>query len=182
MGKSKRPNYFKTKTLVSNLRDMTNALPSESEKQEIQANFGALIEFLSTLQKNIASLPSLEEISGVNHALDKLQDFFARAQTNPMIAGAVGIKPSTKVRKKTSDITEEQRVKAKATLSTLQTLPVDEIRSELQKEDHSVAELYAIASELGVRSTKGISRDALAHQISMKIANYRGYQKLSGGE
>jgi hypothetical protein len=180
MSKSKRPDYFKTKNFVASLRDMLSVLPTESEKQETEASFIALIEFLTRLQRNLSALPSAEDMSGVSQAIQKLEELFVKAETNPTLAGIVGLRRLSGVRRSKPMITEEERAEAKAVLADLEALPIDEIRSKLQSETFSVSKLRAIASVMSIKSTKGISRDALTHQITMKIANYRGYQLLRG--
>ncbi len=71
--------------------------------------------------------------------------------------------------------------KARVTLQELEALPVDEIRRRLEGGSTPLTELRAVASLLGIRPVKKLSRDALSHQIAMKIANYRGYQQLRIG-
>jgi hypothetical protein len=62
----------------------------------------------------------------------------------------------------------------------LQSLPFDKIREELLGPTHSSASLRAIAAALGIKTDTRVGRDAMAHQIAMSIANYRGYEQLSG--
>ena len=62
----------------------------------------------------------------------------------------------------------------------MKSLPVDEIRSKLQSESYPMRTLRSVASAVGVRPTKGLSRETLAHQVAMRIANLRGYELLRG--
>lgn len=65
-------------------------------------------------------------------------------------------------------------------MAELEPLPVDDIKARLRDENlYSVAQLRSIAAA-GMRSRRKLGRDALAHQIAMKIANFRGYQRLGG--
>lgn len=181
MSKSRRADYFKTKAFLTSLRKIVSALPTESEKQEIQASFAVLIEFLAVLRENFGTLPSAEDMSEVSQAIQKLEELFVKAETDPVLAGIVGLRRPSKPRRSKSTITEEETAKAKVALADLESLPIDEIRSRLQSRNlHSVSELRAIASVMGIKSIERLNRETLAHQISMKIANYRGYQRLSG--
>ena len=180
MGKSKRPGYFDKKAFLTCLRDILSALPTESEKQEIQANFAVLTEFLTTLKTKIDMLPSTEDMNGVSRVIQNLEELFVKAETNPILAGIVGMSCPSPARERKPATTEEEIAKAKAELATLESLPIDTMRVRLQDRNYSMSELYAIAAELGIRSTKRLNRETLAHQITMKIANYRGYQRLGG--
>lgn len=58
---------------------------------------------------------------------------------------------------------------------------MESIRRELEDpERHSTATLRVVAGQLGIRGTAKLSRETMAHQFSMKIANFRGYQRMSG--
>lgn len=178
MGKSKQTNYLKTKIFIASLRDMVSVLPTESDKQEMQRSFSVVIEFLTSLQKNLDTLPSVEDTNKVSQAIQKLDQLFMKGKTNPVLASALGLRPPTPSRRSKPVVTEEETAEAKLALAKLETLPVDEIRSQLQSEIYSMSQLRAIASVMGIRSTKGINRDTLVHQIAMKVANYRGFQRL----
>ncbi|TET39850.1 MAG: hypothetical protein E3J66_07605 [Dehalococcoidia bacterium] len=178
MGKSKQRNHLKTKTFIAGLRDIVSAVPTESDKQEIQRSFSVVIEFLTSLQKNFDALPSTEDMNKVSQAIQKLDRLFVKAEADPVLASTLGLRRPTPTRRSKLTITEDETAKAKATLAKLESLTIDEIRSQLQSKTYSMSELRAIASVMGIRSTKGINRDTLVHQITMKIANYRGYQRL----
>jgi hypothetical protein len=66
-------------------------------------------------------------------------------------------------------------------MAELESLPVDDIQARHRDENlYSVAQLRSVAAAAGMRSHRKLGRDALAHQIAMKIANFRGYQRLGG--
>jgi hypothetical protein len=72
---------------------------------------------------------------------------------------------------------------AKRSLESLQTLGIDELRANLEDEGlYSARELRGIALLVGLKPNPKTGRASLIHQIGTKIANYRGYQSLSGGE
>lgn len=61
-------------------------------------------------------------------------------------------------------------------LDQLRQMPVDAIRAQLMDSaTYPTGLLVAIATELGIAQARRVGRLALAHQVSMKIANHRGY-------
>ena len=180
MSNPSRKQSFKIRTFLTGLRQTLGALPTESEKEEIQASCTALIEFLSGLQKEVNSIPSAETMDGVRQTVRRLEDLLMKAETNPVLAAAIGLRRPLSARRSTPTMTEDEKIKAKTALTNLELLPIDEIRLKLADEgSYSVRELRAIASAIGIRSTKSLDRIGLVHRITTKIANYRGYQSLS---
>ena len=72
-------------------------------------------------------------------------------------------------------------MRGRAIMAELEPLPVDDIKARLRDENrYSVAELRGAAAVVGIPSHRKLGRQALAHQIAMKIANLRGYERLGG--
>lgn len=183
MSGTKRPDYFQTKTFLGNLKKIVTTLPTESEKLEIQKNLNELTEFLHSMQKVFEILPSIDDMSKVEKSIRSLEELLNDVKTNPTLANIFGLhRPSSSKRKKFI-ITDEEIAKAKEILTQLESISANDIRSRLQDDNlYSVSNLRAIASVMGIKSTEKLNRETLAHQITMKIANYRGYQQLSGQE
>lgn len=181
MSSPSRKQSFKVKSFITGLRQTLGALPTELEKEEIQTSCTELIEFLSDLQKKLNSLPSAETMDGVRETVQRLEDLLTKAETNPTLAAAIGLRRPLSARRSSTAVTEEEEAKAKKVLANFESLPIDGIRLQLSNErSYSVRELRAIASAIGIRSTKNLDRVGLIHRITTKIANYRGYQSLSG--
>ena len=177
MSRRKRSAYFKTKAFLPSLRDMLSALPGQNEKQEIKNSFTVLIEFLSNVRDKLDALPAADDMKEVNLAIKKLEELFAQAGNNPLLASAVGLRTPSLQKRSKLKMTDSDKTNAKAVLTKLESLPVDKIRSELTKEEfYPMSQVRAIGSLMGLRSTAKLSRDALVHQIATKIANYRGYK------
>lgn len=120
-------------------------------------------------------------MGGVKQAIQRVEDMLIKSNTNPVLSAVIGLRRPPASRRIQSEVTHEETIKAKSALINLEKLPIDEIRLKLTDERlYSVRELRAIASAVGIRSTKGIDRAGLVHRIATKIANYRGYQSLSG--
>jgi hypothetical protein len=175
--------YLKMKTFLTGLRNAVDALPTEDERQEIQSKCTQLIEFLSDLQRRVQSVPSRDEVASIKQAIQTLEEFFERATHNPALASIAGLKPfsKTKPRQKSSPIAGEEKTAAESALAKLDKLPLDSMRAELENEAvYPARRLQSIGSILGIKSFKGLSREGLIHQISTRIANYRGDKILRG--
>lgn len=180
MGKRKVSGIFKMKSFLSRLREIVEALPTESEKQEAQKNLATLSQFLMDLKRNFESFPTIEDINNVKVIIQKLEELLTKAKDNPAIAHILGLTPMSIKRRKKITLSEEELTKARTTLTELEALPVDEIRLRLQDESFTVSNLRAIANVIGIKSIEKLNREALMHQITTRIANYRGYQQLKG--
>jgi len=181
MSKPKQSNYFKTKAFLKGLRDALGALPKESERKEIKAILDTLIEFLTSLRENFDTLPSVKDTNKASQAIQKLEELFVQAETDPILASLVGLRRFSPPKRKKPIVTEEEITKAKGVLVELKKLPVDEIRAKLQEQNfYSLSQLRAIASAMNIKPIEKLSRNSLVHQISTKIANYRGYRSLRG--
>jgi hypothetical protein len=175
--------YFKMKAILSGLRNAVDALPTEAEKQEIESKCRHLVEFLSDLQKRVQSAPSDDQVASVKQAIQSLDEFFDRATHNPALASIVGLRPrpQTKPRLKQTTVTDEEKTAAKSMLAKLEKLPLDSMRAELENEAaYPTRQLQSMGTILGIRAFKGLSREGLIHQISTRIANYRGDRILRG--
>lgn len=180
MGETRGGKHPNLKTLMIRLRAVFDGLPTESEKQEMKETTAALIGFLSALRDTIDGLPSGDDVHSAKQALGRLESLLASIEANPVFATALGLRPRAPLRQRTAATGAGDSARAKALLAQLEALPIDEIRAKLQDESLSLEALRLVAAEVGIRQTKRVSREDLSHQVAMKIANYRGYQQLSG--
>jgi hypothetical protein len=159
------------------------SLPSQAEKDEIHAGLDTLVEFLLDLQKDLDSIPAAESLRAVDSAITRLEEILRHAEAKPAIAAVLGVRPAS-VRPTSSKVvaTDAESVRARATLDELQKLPIDQLRSRLDGSEYSMSELRVLASLLGIRATPKLNRDSLTQQVTMKIANYRGYRQLGGDD
>jgi len=181
VAKSKQSTYFQMKEFLVNIRKILNMLPLETEKKEIQSNIDTIVNFLNDIRNNILTIPSSENMSELSKSLQAFEELHKKAETNPILANVFGIhRPKAKKSKK-FQVPEEESLKANKSLSELESIPIGEIRSRLQNDNlYSVSDLRALASIMGIRSIEKQSKETLVHQITMKIANFRGYKQLSG--
>jgi len=181
MSRSKKAEFMKAKTFLRRLQATVQSLPTNAEKRQVQERIAALAEFLENLQGAVNSMPTIESVSQINEALHLLQGLFSKAEANPVLAGLAPAPRGPRLRKSKQGVSEEDITSAKPDLEALQGMPVDEIRAKLLSEDHyGLSRVRAIAAALGIAATEKLSRESLAHQITTKIANYRGYERLSG--
>jgi len=181
MAKSKKAELLKAKAFLGRLQEMVQSLPTEAEKADTREKIGALAEFLKTMQAAVDAMPSIENASKVNEALAWLQDLFSKAEANPVLAGLVPPPAAPRRRKTAQAITEQDLASAKLDVDGLKTMPIEQIRDRLLDENaYSLARLRAMAASVGIRATNKLGRESLAHQITTKVANMRGYDTLSG--
>jgi hypothetical protein len=180
MNKSKKAEYISVKSFMVNLEKLVRGLPTDNEKNEIQNNLKKLIDFFNFLYEAIDMLPSSKDTNKIDQVIKNINNIINEIEVNPAFAVLFGLRGQSLVTKRRQGLKEEEIAKGKIALKNLESLSIDAIRSKLQSEEYSISEIRAIGYELGIKSNKGLNREALAHQITMKIANYRGYKKLSG--
>jgi hypothetical protein len=181
MPKSRKTEFMKANVFLSRLKATVEALPSNEEKQAAQARITALADFLRNLQVAVDSMPTIESVDQVHEALEWLQRLFAKAEANPVLAGLAPASRAPGARKPKAALTEWDMTNAKGDIDALKALPVEGIHAKLLDEDgYSLTRVRAIAVALGIRATEKLSRESLAHQVTTKIVNYRGYEALSG--
>ena len=170
--------FFKTQAFTRSFRALLDSLPSEADRQRTAAELDALIQFLTELRERLTAIPSRDDAIGAREALDRLDAWFTTVKESPIVAAAIGVKP-TAARPKSVPLSSEDIERAKATLATLDPLPIDELRTTLNQ--MAPRELRSVASAIGIRTTQRVAHDAVAHQIATKITNTRGYKSLKEG-
>lgn len=168
------------KSAIGQIRELVGSLPTNEQKAELATLLDTIIRFLTDLRANVGLLPSSEQLTDVDTALKGLEALLDKVSASRILAPAVGTKPRKVIAHSTDP---GARDKAQRQLEELRALPVDDIRARLASEDtYSLADLRSIASAAHVRRTDRMPREAIAHQVAMKIANARGYEGLRGGD
>lgn len=179
MAKSKKTDLTNAREFVTRLQTMVQSLPTETEKNQAREKIAASVEFLQAVQAAVESLPSIESANNVSSALEWLQNLLTKAESNPALAGL--LPETSSPRPKRAGKPQIAPAFASQEIECLNSLSIDELRDKLWDEGvYSVAQLRAIAAELGIPGAARLSRESLARHISTKIANFRGYQKLCG--
>lgn len=171
----------RAKMFAAELRKLLQSMPTKEEREEFDVALGALVDYLSLVRESLRNLPVFEDTEQARRALEIVERLIAEAETRPPLAATLGVRTPS-VRRPAARVGPEEIRKAQSLLPDLEKLPVEEIRSKLQGSTYTMGELRAVAVQLGIPSAQKLSRDSLAHQITMKIANYRGYRQLSGRE
>lgn len=166
---------FDGDTFIQRLAKLVESLPAADEQQKNAAALDDIIHFLMDMRERIAKIPTQEDVRSVRLALNELSALFAKAQSNPVLAAAVGLR-APPLRSLTPVPSTEDIDDAKRAIAQFEQLPIDQLRLALDAK--SAGQLKAVAAQLGVRSSQRISREALAHQIATKITNTRGYRSL----
>jgi len=170
--------FFDAEKFTQRLGELIDALPSDADKQQVVSQLETLIRFLSDLKTRLESIPSHQDAGAARVALDKVRALFVEAKSNPVLGAALGVK-ATEPRQKQPTITSEEIERARSAIAQFDSLPIDEIRSALER--MSVRELQSVADAIGVRATQRTARDKLVHQVATKITNTRGYRSLRDG-
>lgn len=163
---------------LAKLDAAVSSLPSDEERKQIREAIDKIVDFLTALRRDFESLPSREETESIRQATKTVSAFMQKVEQDPTLSNVFGVRRPGRRPRATPHAVEP--AKAKALLAELESLPVDEIRARLSNDARSMEELRGVAAEVGMRSTGRLGREALAHQIAMKIANFRGYRQLSG--
>jgi|SRR5215813_4669627 len=178
--KTKKGTEFKG--LTTSLREFSQSLPTEAEKQELQRSLSEIITFLSDIQRSLAELPVQEHAAAMDDALRALDQFAERAKNNKTISALLGRPLPRPSRPKSAPHSAEETAAGERLLNELQSMPIDHMRAKLQDEIAvPMRSLQALAWKLSIRSARRIGRDVLVHQIASKISNYRGYEGLRAG-
>lgn len=181
MAKSKVADFMKAKEFLARLQDTIQFLPTEAEKRQAKERLAALVGFLGTLQDAVAAMPTTDDLRQINEALAWLQGLFSKAVANPVLAGLAPAPRSRKGRKGVQAGAEMDHAGARVDVDTFKALPAEEIRSRLADQArYSLSRIRGMAAVLGIGGAERLSRESLAHQVATKIANYRGYETLSG--
>src|SRR5260370_19529829 len=141
--------FFQAEKFSQSLGGLIDALPSESDRQQVVSQLQILIQFLTTLKTRLETIPTQQDAGAARTAIDKLASLFAEARSNPIIGAAVGIR-STARRSKPPAITSEDIDRAKSAIARFQSLPIYQIRSALDR--MSVRDLQAVAKAMGIRT------------------------------
>lgn len=180
MSKTSKRRPSRLAVFLKHLTGILDVLPSESEKQEVEEALRKLVAFLNDLKARLELVPSAEDVSGLRVAVQRLEQALAAAETDPVLAGVFGLPRPRARRREGKAVSEPGSTAGSRALEALQALSIDEIRAKLQSDSYPLATLRAVASHLKVRPTKGLTREALAHQVVMRIANDRAYKGLRG--
>jgi hypothetical protein len=177
-GRKTRPKDRATR-LLRGLQAALESLPSEQEKQQLVASLDQLRAFIDELRESVVSIPTGEGMGDAKAALEKLEHVYVKAASSPWLAATIGISPKRKASAR--PLSDQEKEEGGRLAQRLENLPTEQVEAKLiDEEQYPARQLRAVAQAFGIRSTKGYSRESLAHQIAMKIANARGYRALRG--
>jgi|GEM_PF-4602562 len=161
------------------LKHLVAGLPTAEEKQRATESLEVLVEFLKEIQAHLALVPTIEDTRSLTAALERLDSFLSQAEANPVLARAIGLeKPKPRPAQAARPPLDPVRVQT--IITELASFTIDQVRERLASEDmYGLADLRALAQQLGVRVQRRTARQALVGQIVTKLANTRGYQALS---
>ncbi|HOD27572.1 MAG TPA: hypothetical protein PKH03_00040 [Syntrophales bacterium] len=159
--------------------ELVDFLPSVEEKRDMQESLKALISYLQNAQRDLEQLPTRDDMDQLSVALKRVEMLLGRAEDNPLISRAFGIEQ--KRSRKVKQVSPQASERTKYILSELERLTIDQMRDALSRDPkYTTNDLREIAVILGVRANSRVSRETLANQVTVRIANKRGYESLGG--
>lgn len=179
MTKIGRTKISRVRSLLSGLRSLTESLPTEKERATISSSIAELSAYLDRVQRDVLALPTTEDVQSLIVTVDKLDNLLGQAETNPIVAHALGLEKN-KVPRTRAATPPVDNQKVEALLKSFESKTIDQIRDALRDDEVcSTSELRALADNVGLRTQARMGRDALAQKLLTHIANARGYRSLS---
>lgn len=173
-----RTSLLNVKKISKNLKSIINGLPEKSEIIEITNSIKVISDLLYSYKKLLESVPARENFVNLEKELtnfEKIFEEFLNTKTSKLIS------KNRRSYSSSPSFTDDELIIAEKELKYLESLPIDDIKSRLTNTElFKMKFLKAIAIKLGLKTTSNVKRESLIHQISMKIANFRGYKQLSG--
>jgi uncharacterized membrane protein YccC len=183
MTSRKKTRIAPIRALLTQVRSLADSLPSQEERRQASEDLEAVIGFLRQTQDQLAALPTAEETAALREAVRRSEVLLEQAESDQALRAALGLRlpRGGAERLRAAQPSAENAMRGRAIMAELEPLPVDDIKARLRDENrYSVAELRGAAAVVGIPSHRKLGRQALAHQIAMKIANLRGYERLGG--
>jgi hypothetical protein len=178
-----RAELLKARNFLSTLDVLLRNLPTAAERKRLEENLAAVTDFLEMLRATLSRVPSAESVDQIRAAVRNIGEALERAGTNPLVAGVFQGPRGLRNRMKPKPIGDTDLAQARSHVEKLENLPIDEMRATLNDDRaHSIDRLRVLARVLGIRNVAKLGRDALVHQVSARIANYRGYRRLGASE
>jgi hypothetical protein len=155
-------------------------LPSAEERARLLDGLAQLRMLVEALERGLATIPTSGEAETARRAARDVRSFFDRAEADPLLARLLAGQraPRPRTSHARSEATGGPEIGPQ--IDALSKMSVDEAQRVLEGDHYSLTDVRKIAIGLGIRGGSKLPRAALAHQIVMKLANYRGYQQLSG--
>lgn len=178
MTKRKSTAFFDAGKFAKSLSELIESLPSREAKEQIDSQLSELIQFINTLQSRVREIPTQQDAATTRIAIKSLENLFLQIKSNPILATATGSK-AVSPRQKPLEISQEEIDRANITIARFDSLSIDQLRGALT--ETNLRELEAIASALGVRTSRRMAREAMVQQIATRITNTRGYRNLRDG-
>jgi hypothetical protein len=169
----------RARRLLRALKDLSSGLPSASEREEAVHSLKELSGYLDQVQRQLASVPTNDDVVGLIDTIAKLDRLLERAEANPVTARALGLeKAVTRQHGSPQGLTDP--APTDAALERFEKLTVDQVRELLRNENaYSLPALRSLAAALGARPQSRMGRDALVQRIVTTLINRRGYHSLA---
>lgn len=159
------------------VRTLTQSLPSPEEKAALLAAVDDILSFFAELRQRLEALPTVEETPELQQKMEALTFLFQEIERLPALSRAV---QARRVPLGKASGTEGRTSDSESSESILAKLNSGDESGRIALQQCSGQQLRTIASQLGLPTSKHTDREALIRQISMRVANHRGYELLRG--
>ena len=170
---------------LSDLSSLIDTFPSQETKSRLDHELGVLIGFLKEFRERLQTLPTTEDMDGVESAIEMVKDQLRIAESDPVLSRVMGLLPDNGASRRAQQkpLTKEEREEARAAAATIKEMGSEGIRLKLaDRRKYKNAMLRQIGNELGLHFSSKSTRSSMIDQIVKKMANLRGYRSLRYGD
>lgn len=172
----------RARSLFHAIGELSTMLPTVEQRTHALNAVSELEAFLRDVRTWLETVPVQTENGQLRSALATLDDLAAKVEQAPLLSGVFGTSAKAKPRKNAPPPVGSGE-QAERLLASFRDQSLDQIRQQLlEDESIPVRDLRAMAASLSLRVSSKVSRQHLAHQLTVRIANARGYRHLSGGD
>ncbi|GEM_PF-4241011 len=165
-------------TVVSSL---SQSLPTLEEKEAVLRSLDEVLVFFGELRSKLQAIPTVEKTQKIQEKVESLALIFGEVERFGKLGRsgkARGARARQPGRTEISGDNAQGLMSLSSVLEKLRGADTNERQKILS--GYSSQLLHRIAAELSLSPARRIPKDTLVHQISMRIANYQGYELLRG--
>ena len=168
----------RVEAFLGRLSEFANALRSEASEAEIDRELDVVIGFLLDFKRRLNSVPTSENMRGLETSISALRHFVRIAEADPVISRALGIREQGARPRATKD-SGRSELDIKHITAELRSMTPEEMRRTLDnRHEYTVSVLRHIGAEVGVRLPSSATRATIVEQIVKRVGNLAGYDYL----
>lgn len=167
---------------LTNLSALVEALPSPEAIDRLDADLGALIEFLQNFRNRLNLLPTDQGAEQIASTIETVRDFVRVAEADPTMCRVLGLYEQSRPNARPTRQAKPSGLNVAMTIEKLQQLSPEMMEQALSdRATYNVQILRAIALQLGLKIPSRATRLSIAEKITKTLVNRRGYHYLREG-